>query len=52
MGLIKAGCVHARTFEARGRATLGIFEYIECFYSRVRMARRAVILRHPPAGFG
>lgn len=48
----KAECAHARTFEARGRATLGIFEYIECLYSRARMARRAVVLRHPPAGFG
>lgn len=37
MGLIKAECVHARTFETRERATLEIFEYIECFYNRVRM---------------
>ena len=37
MGLIKAECVHARTFETRERASLEIFEYIECFYNRVRM---------------
>ena len=36
MGVIRAGCVHARTFESRGRAALGIFEYIECFYNRAR----------------
>lgn len=37
MGLIKAECVHARTFEMRERAALEIFEYIECFYNRVRI---------------
>lgn len=37
MGLIKAGCVHARTFEARERASLEIFEYIEAFCNRVRI---------------
>lgn len=36
MGAIKAGCVHARTFESRERAALEILEYIECFYNRVR----------------
>lgn len=36
MGVIKAGCVHARTFESRERAALGIFECIECFYNRAR----------------
>lgn len=36
MGVIKAECVHARTFESRDRAALEIFEYIECFYNRVR----------------
>ena len=36
MGLVKAECVHARTFESRERAALEIFEYIECFYNRVR----------------
>lgn len=36
MGVIKAECVHARTFESRERAALEIFEYIECFYNRVR----------------
>ena len=36
MGLVKAECVHARTFESREQAALEIFEYIECFYNRVR----------------
>lgn len=36
MGLIKAECVHARTFESRDQAALEIFDYIECFYNRVR----------------
>ncbi|MBM6756635.1 IS3 family transposase [Collinsella tanakaei] len=36
MGVIKAECVHARAFESRERAALEIFEYIECFYNRVR----------------
>ena len=37
MGLIKAGCAHARTFGTRDQAALEIFEYIECFYNRVRI---------------
>ena len=36
MGLVKAECVHARTFESRERAAPEIFEYMECFYDRVR----------------
>ena len=36
MGLVKAECVHARTFESREQAALEIFDYIECFYNRVR----------------
>ena len=36
-GLVKAGCVHARTFESRERAALEIFEYIECSCNRVRI---------------
>ena len=36
MGLVKAERVPARTFESRERAALEIFEYIECFYNRVR----------------
>ena len=36
MGPIRAGCVHARTFESRERAALETLEYIECFYNRVR----------------
>ena len=37
MGLIKAECVHARTFETRDQAALEIFDYIECFYNRKRI---------------
>lgn len=36
MGTVNAECAHARTFEGRERAALEIFEYIECFYNRVR----------------
>ena len=36
-GLIKAECVHARTFETREQAALEIFDYIECFYNRKRI---------------
>ena len=35
MGPIKAECAHARTFEARERASLEIFEHIEAFCNRV-----------------
>ena len=37
MGLVKAECVHARTFGTRGRAALEIFDYIEAFYNRKRI---------------
>lgn len=37
MGIIKPECVHVRTFRTREEASLEIFEYIECFYSRARM---------------
>ena len=37
MGLIKAECAHARTFEARDQAALEIFEYIGCFHNRKRI---------------
>lgn len=37
MGVIKAECVHARTFETREQAALEIFGYIECFYNRKRI---------------
>lgn len=37
MGVIKAECIHARTFDSREQAALEIFEYIECFYNRVRI---------------
>jgi transposase InsO family protein len=29
--------VHRKTFETREQAQLEIFEYIECFYNRLRM---------------
>ena len=35
-GVIKAECVHARTFESRERAALEIFGYIECPCNRAR----------------
>lgn len=35
MGLIRAECVHARTFETREQAALEIFEHIECLCNRV-----------------
>ena len=37
MGLIKAGCVHARTFETRDQAALEIFGCIGCPCNRVRI---------------
>lgn len=37
MGLVKAECVHARTFDSREQAALEIFEYIEAFYNRMRI---------------
>ncbi len=36
MGVIKAGYVHARTFESRERAALGILGCIGCFHNRAR----------------
>ena len=36
MGIIKSECVRARTFASREEAALEVFEYIECFYNRVR----------------
>lgn len=37
MGTIKCECVHARTYDDREQAALDIFEYIECFYNRLRL---------------
>ena len=37
MGIIKTECVHARTFDTREQAALEIFDYIECFYNRLRI---------------
>lgn len=36
MGIVKCECVHARAFDRRDQAALEIFDYIECFYNRVR----------------
>ncbi|MBM6905984.1 DDE-type integrase/transposase/recombinase, partial [Collinsella tanakaei] len=49
MGLVKAECVHARTFETRERAALEIFEYIECLCNRVRI--RSALGNLSPAEF-
>ena len=37
MGIIKSECVHARTYATREQAALDIFDYIECFYNRLRI---------------
>ena len=37
MGPVEAGCVHARTLEARDQAALEIFDCIECSCNRVRI---------------
>jgi putative transposase len=37
MGISKRECVHRKTFETRKQAQLEIFNYIECFYNRLRM---------------
>lgn len=37
MGTIKSECVHAKTFDSREQAAIEIFEYIECFYNRLRL---------------
>lgn len=37
MGLVKAECVHARTFETRDQAALEMFGCIGCFCNRVRI---------------
>lgn len=37
MGTMKAVCVHARTFSGREEVALEIFEYLECFYDRIRI---------------
>lgn len=37
MSTIKAECTHHRVFESRHQAALEIFDYIECFYNRLRL---------------
>lgn len=36
MGIVKAECVHARTYATREEAALDLFEYIEVIYNRAR----------------
>lgn len=40
MGLVKSECVHARTYDGREQAAVGIFEYIEVVHDgrRIRSA--------------
>lgn len=37
MGPVEAECAHARAFETRDQAALGIFDYIECSCNRARI---------------
>lgn len=37
MSTIKMECVHRQTFKTREEAKLEIFDYIECFYNRLRI---------------
>ena len=37
MGVIRPECVHARTFESRGQATLAPFECMGRFHDRLRI---------------
>ena len=37
MGIVKAECVHARTYATREEASLDLFEYIEVVYNRARI---------------
>ena len=37
MGIVKAECVHARTYATREEAALDLFEYIEVVYNRARI---------------
>jgi len=37
MSTIKMECVHCTTFETREQAKLEIFDYIECFYDKLRL---------------
>ena len=37
MGLVKAECVHARTYDTREQVALDIFEYIEVVYNGRRI---------------
>ena len=37
MGIVKSGCVHARTYATREEAALDLFECIEVVYNRTRI---------------
>lgn len=37
MSMIKMECFHRQTFETREEVKLEIFDYIECFYNRLRI---------------
>lgn len=37
MGIVKSEGVHARVYDSREQAAMDLFEYIECFYNRVRI---------------
>jgi putative transposase len=42
-GTLKGECVERACFQTRREARQAIFEYVECFYNRVR--------RHPSLGY-
>lgn len=35
-GTLKGECVYRVSFQTRGQAKQVIFEYVECFYNRIR----------------
>ena len=37
MGILKSECIQAKIFENREIAAIEIFDYIECFYNRLRI---------------
>ena len=48
MGIVKAECVHARTYATREEAALDLFEYIEVVYNRAR-THSALATSAPPS---
>ena len=49
MGVVRSECVHARTFESRGRATLALFDCMGRFHDGLRI--RSALGWLSPAGF-